>query len=240
MAKVAQLKDDLAYALAATDIRILAPIPGKQAVGVEVPNARRKIVHLGDVYQEPPADWSPLTVWLGKDIAGRAIGADLAKMPHLLVAGTTGAGKSACVNAMLSSILLRATPHEVRIVLVDPKQVELNHYESIPHLLTPVITSPRMAANALQNLVKEMEQRYGIDVAGPDPQPARAQPRAREARRAAAALHPVRDRRAGRPDDGRPGRRRGLDHPPGPEGARGRHPSRAGHPVAARRRDHRA
>ena len=162
VAKVAQLKDDLAYALAATDIRILAPIPGKQAVGVEVPNARRRIVHLGDVYQEPPSDWSPLTVWLGKDIAGRAIGADLTKMPHLLVAGTTGAGKSACVNAMLSSVLLRATPHEVRFVLVDPKQVELNHYESIPHLLTPVITSPRMAANALQNLVKEMEQRYGI------------------------------------------------------------------------------
>ncbi|HYZ81604.1 MAG TPA: DNA translocase FtsK [Solirubrobacteraceae bacterium] len=162
VAKVAQLKDDLAYALAATDIRILAPIPGKQAVGVEVPNARRKIVHLGDVFQQPPPDWSPLTVWLGKDIAGRAIGADLAKMPHLLVAGTTGAGKSACVNAMLSSILLRATPHEVRIVLVDPKQVELNHYESVPHLLTPVITSPRMAANALQNLVKEMEQRYGL------------------------------------------------------------------------------
>ncbi len=159
--KVAQLKDDLAYALAATEIRILAPIPGKTAVGVEVPNARRRIVHLGDVFQEPPADWSPLTVWLGKDIAGRAIGADLAKMPHLLVAGTTGAGKSACVNAMLCSILLRATPHEVRLVLVDPKQVELNHYESIPHLLTPVITSPRMAANALQNLVKEMEQRYG-------------------------------------------------------------------------------
>src|SRR6185312_11052982 len=161
VSKVAQLKDDLAYALAATEIRILAPIPGKQAVGVEVPNARRKIVHLGDVFQEPPADWSPLTVWLGKDIAGRAIGADLAKMPHLLVAGTTGAGKSACVNAMLCSVLLRATPHEARVVLVDPKQVELNHYEGIPHLLTPVITSPRMAANALQNLVREMEQRYG-------------------------------------------------------------------------------
>jgi S-DNA-T family DNA segregation ATPase FtsK/SpoIIIE len=162
VAKIAQLKDDLAYALAATDIRILAPIPGKQAVGVEVPNARRRIVHLGDVFQAPPPDWSPLTVWLGKDISGHAIGADLAKMPHLLVAGTTGAGKSACVNAMLSSILLRATPHEVRLVLVDPKQVELNHYESIPHLLTPVITSPRKAANALQNLVKEMEQRYSI------------------------------------------------------------------------------
>ena len=162
VAKVAQLKDDLAYALAATDIRILAPIPGKQAVGVEVPNAQRRIVRLGDVFQEPPKDWSPLTVWLGKDVAGKAIGADLAKMPHLLVAGTTGAGKSGAINAMLSSVLLRATPREVRLVLVDPKQVELNHYDSIPHLLTPVITSPRMAANALQNLVKEMEQRYGI------------------------------------------------------------------------------
>ena len=162
VSKVAQLKDDLAYALAATDIRILAPIPGKQAVGVEVPNALRRIVHLGDVFQEPPGDWSVLSVWLGKDVAGRAIGADLSKMPHLLVAGTTGSGKSACVNAMLASILLRATPHEVRFVMVDPKQVELNHYESIPHLLTPVITSPRMASNALQNLVKEMETRYGM------------------------------------------------------------------------------
>jgi S-DNA-T family DNA segregation ATPase FtsK/SpoIIIE len=158
--KVSQLKDDLAYALAASDIRILAPIPGKQAVGVEVPNVRRRIVHLGDVMQAPPDGWSPLTVWLGKDVAGRSIGADLAKMPHLLVAGTTGAGKSGCVNAMLASILLRATPHEVRLVLVDPKQVELNHYDSIPHLLTPVITSPKQAAVALHNLVREMEQRY--------------------------------------------------------------------------------
>jgi S-DNA-T family DNA segregation ATPase FtsK/SpoIIIE len=160
VAKVAQLKDDLAYALAASDIRILAPIPGKQAVGVEVPNARRRIVHLGDVFQEAPPEWSPLTVWLGKDVAGRAIGADLAKMPHLLVAGTTGAGKSGAINAMLASVLLRATPHDVRMVLVDPKQVELTHYDSIPHLLTPVITSPRQAATALQNLVREMEQRY--------------------------------------------------------------------------------
>jgi S-DNA-T family DNA segregation ATPase FtsK/SpoIIIE len=162
VAKVANLKDDLAYALAAADIRIQAPIPGKQAVGVEVPNLRRRIVHLGDVLHEPPADWSPLAVWLGKDVSGRAIGADLAKMPHLLVAGTTGAGKSGCVNAMLSSILLRATPHDVRMVLVDPKQVELTHYEGIPHLLTPVITSPRMAANALGNLVREMEERYAL------------------------------------------------------------------------------
>src|SRR5206468_6690442 len=162
MSKVAQLKDDLAYALAATDIRILAPIPGKQAVGIEVPNANRKIVMLGDVFQPRPKDWSPLTVWLGKDVSGKPIGADLSKMPHILVAGTTGAGKSGCINAMLSSVLLQARPDEVRLVLVDPKQVELNHYEHVPHLLTPVITSPRSAANALQNLVKEMEWRYGI------------------------------------------------------------------------------
>ena len=162
MSKIAQLRDDLAYALAAEDVRILAPIPGKQAVGVEVPNAVRRTVHLGDVFQDAPAGWSPLTVWLGEDIAGKAIGADLAKQPHVLVAGTTGSGKSGCVNAMLASILLRATPNEVRVVLVDPKQVELNHYEGIPHLLTPVVTSPRLAANVLGNLIKEMEARYSV------------------------------------------------------------------------------
>ena len=162
MSKVSALKDDLAYALAAADVRILAPIPGKQAVGVEVPNEVRRIVHLGDVFQDAPKGWSPLTVWLGKDIAGKAIGTDLAKQPHVLVAGTTGSGKSGCVNAMLSSILLRATPNEVRLVLVDPKQVELNHYENVPHLLTPVVTSPRLAANVLSNLIKEMEERYSI------------------------------------------------------------------------------
>jgi S-DNA-T family DNA segregation ATPase FtsK/SpoIIIE len=162
MSKVAQLKDDLAYALAAEQVRILAPIPGKQAVGVEVPNRVRKMVHLGDVFQEAPRGWSPLSVWLGKDIAGKAIGTDLAKQPHILIAGTTGSGKSGCVNAMLSSVLLRSDPNEVRMVLVDPKRVELNHYEGIPHLLTPVVTSPRLAANVLGNLIKEMEERYGV------------------------------------------------------------------------------
>jgi len=162
MSKVAQLKDDLAYALAAEQVRILAPIPGKQAVGVEVPNRVRAMVHLGDVFQDPPKGWSPLSVWLGKDIAGKAIGTDLAKQPHILIAGTTGSGKSGCVNAMLSSVLLRSSPNEVRMVLVDPKRVELNHYEGIPHLLTPVVTSPRLAANVLSNLIKEMEERYGV------------------------------------------------------------------------------
>ncbi|MFL5896688.1 MAG: DNA translocase FtsK 4TM domain-containing protein, partial [Thermoleophilaceae bacterium] len=162
MAKVSNLKDDLAYALAAPDVRILAPIPGKQAVGVEVPNSVRRMVHLGDVLHDPPAGWSPLYVCLGKDIGGKAIGVDLARQPHILIAGTTGSGKSGCVNALLSSILVRATPNQVRLVLVDPKQVELNHYEAIPHLLTPVVTSPRLAANVLQNLIREMEQRYTL------------------------------------------------------------------------------
>jgi S-DNA-T family DNA segregation ATPase FtsK/SpoIIIE len=162
MSKVAQLKDDLAYALAAEQVRILAPIPGKQAVGVEVPNRVRKLVHLGDVFQEAPRGWSPLSVWLGKDIAGKAIGTDLAKQPHILIAGTTGSGKSGCVNAMLSSVLLRSSPNDVRMVLVDPKRVELNHYEGIPHLLTEVVTSPRLAANVLGNLIREMEERYGV------------------------------------------------------------------------------
>ncbi len=160
--KVTELANDIAYALASTDIRILAPIPGKQAVGVEVPNNRRKIVRLGDIYEDRPAKSSPLVAWLGKDIAGKSVWTDLQKMPHVLVAGTTGSGKSGCVNAILSSILMHASPNEVRLVLVDPKQVELNHYEAVPHLLTPVVTSPRLAANVLSNLIAEMETRYGI------------------------------------------------------------------------------
>jgi S-DNA-T family DNA segregation ATPase FtsK/SpoIIIE len=160
--KVAQLKDDLAYALASTDIRILAPIPGKRAVGVEVPNASRKMVRLGDIYKGRPKDSSPLTCWLGKDISGQSIWTDLAKMPHILIAGTTGSGKSGCVNAILSSMLLHSSPNELRLVLVDPKQVELNHYDSVPHLLTPVVTSPRVAANVLENLIGEMESRYSV------------------------------------------------------------------------------
>ncbi len=160
--KVTELANDIAYALASTDIRILAPIPGKQAVGVEVPNARRRMVRLGDIYAGRPEKTSPLVAWLGKGIDGNAVWTDLAKMPHVLVAGTTGSGKSGCVNAILSSILMQASPNEVRLVLVDPKQVELNHYENVPHLLTPVVTSPRLAANVLSNLIGEMESRYGI------------------------------------------------------------------------------
>ncbi len=160
VSKVAALKDDLSYALATTEIRILAPIPGKQAVGVEVPNLSPNLVTLGDIYDDLPATSSPLSVWLGKDIAGNAIWTDLARMPHLLIAGTTGSGKSGCINTMLTSILLRATPDEVRMILIDPKRIELGYYESIPHLLTPVVSSPKTAAAALANVVGEMERRY--------------------------------------------------------------------------------
>jgi S-DNA-T family DNA segregation ATPase FtsK/SpoIIIE len=160
--KVTQLRDDLAYALASTDIRILAPIPGKKAVGVEVPNQRRRLVRLGDIYDGRPKGASPLAVWLGKDVSGQSVWADLALMPHALVAGTTGSGKSGSINAMLCSVLLHASPNEARLVLVDPKRVELNHYERLPHLLTPVVTNPRLAANVLANLIGEMESRYAV------------------------------------------------------------------------------
>jgi len=160
--KVTELSNDLAYALASTEIRILAPIPGKQAVGVEVPNASRKMVRLGEIYSRPGEGSSPLVAWLGRGIDGKAVSADLAAMPHVLVAGTTGSGKSGCVNAILSSLLMHSSPNELRLVLVDPKQVELNHYENVPHLLTPVVTSPKLAANVLSNLLAEMETRYGL------------------------------------------------------------------------------
>jgi S-DNA-T family DNA segregation ATPase FtsK/SpoIIIE len=160
VAKVAALKDDLSYALATTEIRILAPIPGKQAVGVEVPNHSPNLVTLGDIYDDLPATASPLSVWLGKDISGNAVWTDLARMPHLLIAGTTGSGKSGCINTILTSILLRATPDDVRMILIDPKRIELGFYESIPHLLTSVVSSPKTAAAALANVVNEMERRY--------------------------------------------------------------------------------
>jgi DNA segregation ATPase FtsK/SpoIIIE, S-DNA-T family len=158
--KVAQLKDDLSYALATTEIRILAPIPGKQAVGVEVPNLSPNLVTLGDIFDDLPQAASPLSVWLGKDISGASVWADLARMPHILIAGTTGSGKSGCINTILTSILLRSTPDQARLILIDPKRIELNYYEAIPHLLTPVVSSPKEASAVLLNVVTEMERRY--------------------------------------------------------------------------------
>ncbi len=160
VAKVAALKDDLSYALATTEIRILAPIPGKQAVGVELPNLSPNLVTLGDIFEPLPPTASPVSVWLGKDISGAAVWTDLARMPHLLIAGTTGSGKSGCLNAVLTSVLLRATPDEVRLILIDPKRIELSHFESVPHLLTPVVSSPKEASAVLANCLAEMERRY--------------------------------------------------------------------------------
>ena len=218
VAKVAQLKDDLAYALAATDIRILAPIPGKQAVGVEVPNAHRRIVRLGDVFQEPPKDWSPLTVWLGKDVAGKAIGADLAKMPHLLVAGTTGGE----VGGDQRDALQRAAARDPARGAPGAGRPQAGGAQPLRVDPAPAHAGDHEPAHGGQ---RAAEPRQGDGaalrdhVAGAHARPDRAQQSARQARRSA-AVHPLRDRRARGPDDGRAGRRRGLDHPPRAEGAR--------------------
>ena len=164
VARVTSLQKDIAYAMAAADVRILAPIPGRSAIGVEVPNHKRQLVGLGDLLTSPEAGsaTNPLDVAIGKDIAGRAVFLDLASTPHLLIAGATGAGKSSGINCIITSLLMRSTPDEVRLILIDPKQVEMGQYQRLPHLLTQPVTNPKKAANALGWAVKEMERRYDL------------------------------------------------------------------------------
>lgn len=162
VSKIVNLSDDIALALAAKDIRIEAPIPGKPYVGIEVPNSQTSFVSFSDVIQSAIQSPKPLDVPLGRDISGNVRLCDITKMPHMLIAGSTGSGKSVCINGIITSILMKTKPHEVKLMMIDPKMVELNVYNGIPHLLTPVVTNPRKAAQALQKVVAEMEKRYEL------------------------------------------------------------------------------
>ena len=250
--RVLSLSSEIAYALATPDVRIIAPIPGKSAIGVEVPNKVRDFVTLGDVLGSKVAAevTKPLYVGLGKDVHGRAVLVNLAEMPHLLIAGATGAGKSSCINAFVTSLLVRTSPDDVKLILVDPKRVELSHFADVPHLLSPVIIHPEArrggpvlggagdgdALRAARRGRDAGHRRLQHRPSGGDA----AHPAGGRGEVRTSSLHRRGDRRAGRPHDGRPSGRGGRHLPDRPDGPGGRHPSRGGHPAAERRRGDRA
>jgi len=214
VARVTSLQKDIAYAMAATDVRILAPIPGESLIGIEVPNRSRQLVSLGDIMASAESKLAthPLDVAVGKDIAGRSVFLNLATTPHLLIAGATGAGKSSGINCIITSLLMRSTPDQVRMILIDPKQVEMGQYARLPHLLTQPVTNPKKAANALSWAVREMERRYDLlfemgyrDITGYNAAFDRGEIQAEKGRRhgrRAHVFHRGGGRRAERPHDG--------------------------------------
>ena len=247
--RVTGLAEDLCLAMRAESI-LIERMAGKSTVGIQVPNHDRETIWLRDVIEAEnfTQTKSKLTLAMGKDINGRIVTADLATMPHVLIAGSTGSGKSVAINAMIMSVLYKATPQQVRLILVDPKRVELGMYEGIPHLFTPIITEPKLAANALRNAVREMERRLKLlasrSVRNIDQYNKlfdNQTPSLFEdgGSGAAAAPHDHHHRRACRSDDVGQGQRRGGDHPAGADGSRGRHPPGAGHAAAVGGRDHR-
>ena len=248
--RITNLTDDLCLALKAESI-LIERMAGKSTVGIQVPNREREIIWLRENIESSEfiGTKSKLTLALGKDINGRIVTADLAGMPHLLIAGSTGAGKSVAINAMIMSILYKATPDQVRLILVDPKRLELGNYEGVPHLFTPIITEPKLAANALRNAVREMERRLKLLAEKGvrnmeqynklfDDEGTRSL-FGEDSEDTAIALHRHHHRRIGRPDDAGFGQRGRVRHAAGPDGARGWHSPGAGDAAAIGRRNHR-